>query len=110
MYFDYSKEWDCPTCLHDVHALARLVDSEQGGHSIAHHLEGPAFCHSEELGLDEEQARVCVDYVRHGAVKGFQYIFKLVGEHAHQVCHEQYGVCDRPTSHAPRPSTPAPMI
>merc|ERR1712018_980750 len=62
--------------------MARLMDSPEAAQAIAHHLEGPAFCQSEELGLDEEQVQECMENVRRGAVKGFQYIFKIVGEHA----------------------------
>ena len=82
-----NKAWDCDTCVADVQATANLIDSKEAGEALAHHLEGPAFCKSEDLGLDAEQVLVCDEYVKTGAVKGFQYIFKLVGQHAHRVCH-----------------------
>ena len=88
-------------CVHEVHAMAQLMDSPEAAQAIAHHLEGPAFCQSEELGLDEDQVQECMANVRGGAVKGFQYIFKIVGEHARMVCHEQFGLCERPTTPAP---------
>lgn len=95
-----NKAWDCDTCVADVQATANLIDSKEAGEALAHHLEGPAFCKSDDLGLDDEQVLVCDEYVKTGAVKGFQYIFKLVGQHAHRACHDVYGICGAPTTHA----------
>ena len=72
------------------------MDSKEAGEKLALHLEGPAFCKAEDLGLTEEQIKVCDTYVKVGAVKGFQYIFKLVGEYARNVCTDLYQVCEAP--------------
>ena len=105
----FSKAWDCDTCVADLQATGKLVDSKEAGEALAKHLEGPAFCKSEDLGLDAEQIKVCDEYVKTGAVKGFQYVFKLVGEHARRACHEVYGICEGHSTHRPR-TTPAPKF
>ena len=70
------------------------MDSPEAAIALAKHLEGPAFCKAEDLGLTEDQIKVCDMYVKGGAVKGFQYVFKLVGQYARNVCTDLYQVCE----------------
>ena len=70
------------------------MDSKEAAEGLAKYLEGPAFCKAEDLGLTEEQIKVCDGYVKGGAVKGFQYIFKLIGEYAKDVCTDLYQICE----------------
>ena len=88
------KAWDCDTCIADVEAVSTLMDSEMAADGLTLYLEGEAFCKAEDLGLTEEQMDVCDMYVKTGAVKGFQYIFKLVGDYAKDICTENYQVCE----------------
>lgn len=69
------------------------MDTKEAGEALVKLLAGEAFCKAEDLALDDEQYKVCVGYVEKGAVMGFQYIFKLVGEHSKDVCTKLYEVC-----------------
>lgn len=88
-----SKKWDCKTCVEDLKKVSAVMDTKEAGEALAKLLAGEAFCKAEDLALDDEQYKVCVGYVEKGAVMGFQYIFKLVGEHSKDVCTKLYEVC-----------------
>ena len=79
--------------MEDLKKVSAVMDSKEAGEALTKLLTGEAFCKAEDLALDEEQYKVCVGYVEKGAVMGFQYIFKLVGEHSMDVCTKLYEVC-----------------
>ena len=89
-----NSTWNCDTCVADIQAVSKLMDSAEAGTALAHHLQGHAFCKADDLGLTAQQAHVCAQYVEAGAVKGFQYIFKLVGQYALDICTDNYEVCE----------------
>ena len=70
------------------------MESEKAGVALAHHLDGHAFCKADDLGLTAQQAHICTQYVKAGAVPGFQYIFKLVGMYALDICTEDFQICE----------------
>ena len=94
MLLSSRKAWDCDTCVADVKVVSTLMTSDDAMKGLATYLEGPAFCKAEDLGLTGEQMDICDTYVEAGAVKGFQYIFQLVGEYAKDICTDNYQICE----------------
>ena len=71
------------------------MDSAQAAHALEHHLMGTAFCKADDLGLNHDEIKICDEFVKGAGVKGFQYIFKLVGQYAQDVCTDTFEVCQQ---------------
>ena len=88
-----TKAWDCETCKADVVAVCQLFQSEGAAEGITMGLQGPQFCESPDLGLNEEQLQVCKNYVAAAAAPGFGLVFKVLESIPTEVCDNVYGQC-----------------
>ena len=81
------------TCLADVVAVCQHFQSEQAAEGITMGLQGPKFCESADLGLNEEQLQVCKDFVAAAAAPGFGLVFGTLETIPKEVCDNVYGQC-----------------
>ena len=91
---EFSKTWDCDTCVKEMTAFSNTISSESFTKDLANGFAGPYFCQSPDLALEESQIEACQNYVIDFLPKALNAIFYVPAEEIVQgTCSYYFDIC-----------------
>ena len=90
IFFSY-RIWDCDTCTKDVTLIGDFMASEVASNNIIAHLNGEEFCQDPGMNLDENQIKVCQEYITIFMPPALRVLFGNLNEV--DICYSVFNIC-----------------
>ena len=74
--------------------MAKLIASDEASKEVIEMLSGKMFCQDPEMGLKDEEVKVCQQYITVFMPSALKLIFDYFAMNGQAVCHGVFHICD----------------
>ena len=85
---------NCDVCKNDLDHLAKLIGSDEASKVVIEMLSGKMFCQDPEMGLKDEDVKLCQQYITAFMPTSLKLIFDYFAMNGQVVCHGVFHNCD----------------
>ena len=85
---------NCDVCKNDLDHLAKLIGSDEASKVVIEMLSGKMFCQDPEMGLKDEDVKLCQQYIAAFMPTSLKLIFDYFAMNGQVVCHGVFHNCD----------------